>query len=74
MNNANASIGFGIGILTGMVILAALMHFTDSSPVQIIRKYQQEAVRLGYATYVVDTNEYKGETPRIKFEWVKENP
>jgi len=56
---------FGVGIGVGIGILAIILAATESSPADIEKKAQKEAIAHGAAHYTVDTNGV------VNFEWNK---
>jgi hypothetical protein len=55
---------FGFGIIVGITLVAITLQFT-TSPVEIKKKMEKEAISHGAAYYEVDTNGV------VTFEWNK---
>jgi hypothetical protein len=61
---------FLVGGMVGIGLSVGLLWIADSTPNQIRKYYQTEAVKRGYGKYIIDTNSFVGANPTMKFEWI----
>lgn len=59
---------FCAGAVTSLVLLMAVLYFTNSSPAHVEKSYKNKAISLGYATNVIvlDKNGEYG----LEFRWI----
>lgn len=59
------------GMIGGTLGFGFLMNITERTPAQIEKKYQSEAVKLGYGKWETDSSYLtNGLSPKVTFRWV----
>ena len=69
-NNSDTNFIAAFSCLFGMLLLALMWNVLGMSASDYRERFEKEAIAMGHATYIVDTNSFSPNTP--KFKWNSE--